>query len=235
MTLKKSLAAFKGILNTHTPVASSVKTPAIYCCNGSDYDLTDKKSSFFYQNLINQKIELPYQENFWRSVLGNLNEINFEKVYTTKIKLCPDSKVAQFNYKLLHLILPCLTNLHKWRIVDDFLCPLCHVRHDVIHLLYGCIKAQTMWNSVNSKLNMNISLFDITCGCVDDLALNFLISLVCFCIYKEWLQLYRQTKEWENNNIVVFVKRNIWSYFDTYKKCNTISNSKLEFIERFLS
>ena len=85
-----------------------------YQRNGTYFNLTDKKSNFFYQNLIKQKIELPYQEDIWRKQFQNdINNIDFRRVYTTEIKMCPDSKVAQFNYKLLHLILPCLANLKK--------------------------------------------------------------------------------------------------------------------------
>ena len=182
----------------------------MYESNGLYFILTNKKSNFFYQNLIKQKTELPYQEDIWRNLFQNyVTKIDFQKLYVSKIKFCPDSKVAQFNYKLLHLILPCLANLKKWRIADDILCPLCSVKHDVVHLLFGCTKAQAVWSSVNNKLNTNFSLFDVICGYADKPALNFFISLVSFCIYKEWLLFYKDIKDWESNNIVIFVRRNI--------------------------
>ena len=59
---------------------------------------------------------------------------------------------------------------------------------------------------MNSKLNTNLSLFDVICGCIDNPAFNLFVSLVSFCIYKEWLHYYKNTKEWENNDIVIFVK-----------------------------
>ena len=141
MMLKKSLATYREILNTHTPTEGNIRIPAFYQCYGSYFNITDKKSNVFYQNLIKQKIELPYQEDICRKLFQNdVNNIDFRRVYTTKIKMCPDSKEAQFNYKLLHLILPCLTNLKNWRIVNDSLCPLCFVKHNVVHLPFWCTK-----------------------------------------------------------------------------------------------
>ena len=231
LTLKKSLECFKEILETHIPAETSINTPAIYQSNGLDFDLSDKKSQFFYQNLIKQKVESPYQENIWRKVFQDLHDINFEKIYISKIKFCPDSKLAEFNYKLLHLILPCLVNLNKWRIVDDIMCPLCFVKHDIIHLLFRCTKAQAVWKSVNSKLNTNLSLFDVVCGCADNPALNFFISVASFCIYKEWLLFYKDVNNWRSNNIVSFVRSNIMSHLDVYKNCKKMSENKLELLE----
>ena len=86
---------------------------------------------------------------------------------------------------------------------------------------------------MNTKLNTNLSLFDVIFGSVDNPAFNFFISLVSFCICKEWLHYYKNTKDWKNNDILIFVKRNVTLHFDTYKHCKNIVNSKLEFLEHF--
>ena len=56
-----------------------------------------------------------------------------------------------------------------------FLCPLCSVKHNVVHLLFWCTKAQAVWISVN-KLNTNFSLFDVICGYADKPASNFYLT-----------------------------------------------------------
>ena len=91
------------------------------------------------------------------------------------------------------------------------------------------IKAQTVWYSVNTKLNTNLSLFDI-----DDLASNFFISLVSFGIYIKTVHYYKSMKDWKNY-IVIFEKRNVMLYYDAYRHTKKIMDSKLEFLEHFLS
>ena len=69
------------------------------------------------------------------------------------------------------------------------------------------------------KTKYKSALFDVVCGGVDNPAFNFFISLVSFCIYKEWIHYYKNTKDWKNNDIVIFVKRNVTLYLDNYKHC----------------
>ena len=145
-----------------------------------------------------------------------------------------DYKIAQFNYKTLHLILPCFSNLKRWRIINYNLCPLCHVKHDVTHLLFFCIKAQSIWNFVNEKFSKKLSLFDIICGCNESVSFNYFISLVSFYIYKEWLILYKCNEDWVKNDIIFFVKGNIKSYLNSYKHCSIVSDELHTITEQFL-
>ena len=103
----------------------------------------------------------------------------------------------------------------KWKIMNDDMCPLCHVKHDIVHLLFLCVKAQSTWEYVNLKLNTNLSLFDIICGCNNNVDFNFFISLVSFLIYKECLM--TKHENWASNNILDFINYNIKIYLETYK------------------
>ena len=235
ITLRKSLKPFRELLDTHIPLGNSIEIPPIYHSNNTEHVLTDKKSIFYYKNLINQKTQRPYQEAVWADQFrNNVNLIDFKKVYISKIKMCRDLNVAQFNYKVLHLILPCLSNLKKWNIVTDSQCPLCCVKHDIIHLLFFCNKAQVIWSYITVKFNINLSLYDIICGYEDDPSFSFFISLSSFLIYKEWLTLYKDTSNWTNSDILKFVKCNMKTKLETYKNCNRISNDVLKLIEYFL-
>ena len=67
--------------------------------------------------------------------LYNDNNINFGSVYNKQIcaKLF-DKQIAEFNFKILHLILPSWENLTKSKITDSRLCKICGVTHNVNHL-----------------------------------------------------------------------------------------------------
>ena len=85
MTLKKNLATFREVLNTDTPPESNIRIPVFYQCNGSYFNLTDKESNFFYQNLIKQQIELPHQEDIWHKLFQNdIKNIDFRRVIPLK-------------------------------------------------------------------------------------------------------------------------------------------------------
>ena len=122
--------------------------------------INDKKSNFFYKNIITQKIEIPFQENYWKKTLESEN-LKFDIIYSNKIKHIKDTKIAEFNYKVLHCILPCFDNLKKWKILEYDFCPLCHVKHDIVHLLFSCVKAKEIWKHVGMIFDINITLYNI--------------------------------------------------------------------------
>jgi hypothetical protein len=54
-------------------------------------------------------IKSPDSERKWRNTL-KMNDIDFNMVYTKKVKLLKELKIREFNYKVLHLILVCNKN-----------------------------------------------------------------------------------------------------------------------------
>ena len=51
-------------------------------------------------------------EQHWRQYL-ECEELDFSQVYKKKIERVIDKKIAEFNFKMLHKILPCNSNLNK--------------------------------------------------------------------------------------------------------------------------
>ena len=90
----------------------------------------------------------------------NKQTINFNKVYTQKIKLVDDFKLAEFNYKVLHQILACNDNFKKWTISDTNLCDVCKEQQDIPHLLFTCRLAQNIWTVVQTALKDKFTLSD---------------------------------------------------------------------------
>ena len=84
----------------------------LYKLNKIILQINDKKSNFFYKNIITQKIEIPFEENYWKKIIESEN-LKFNIIYSNKIKHIKDTKIAEFNYKVLHCILPCFDNLKK--------------------------------------------------------------------------------------------------------------------------
>ena len=87
----------------------------------NDRDICNRKSNFFYNNLVESKLKLnqPFAAfQKWDGIVDKAN-INYSNCFITRVKLIKDHKIAEFNYKFYHSILPCNKNLFKWRIKNS--------------------------------------------------------------------------------------------------------------------
>ena len=232
-TLNKVLAPYRDDIDIHTPVTESNKIFHLYELNEDISQIGNKNSKFFYKNITKQKIETPFQENVWKKTLKN-EDLNFNKIYTNKIKAIKDKKIAEFNYKTLHLILPCLDNLKKWRILEYDTCPLCHVKHDIAHLLFSCVKAKEIWKYVRFIFGIDISLYDIIGTSSINSSFDWFLSFLSYCIYKEWLCHYADVNNWASVNVLNYVKSNVLIQRDIYKHLGNDFANIVTYFEKVL-
>ena len=188
--------------------------------NSKSLEFQKLTSKIAYNNLVSKKSESPFQEKVWQKVLG-MEKINFANVYTTKIKIT-DKKLAEFNFKVLHLILPCGVNLKRWGIKDDNKCKICSELHDIPHLLFYCTKAKIVWDIVSRICGIDVSLRDVILSDQEsDIAM--LVIIVAYSIYKEWL-LYGHKENWQANNILTQVKSELSLRIKIYENIQSLSS-----------
>ena len=118
--------------------------------------------------------------------LLNIDRNKFEKCYKNKILSVKDKKLAEFNYKLIHNILPCNKNLKKWNKVENSKCRICDVEESIVHLVLECQFAKGIWNDLSNKTGTNVNLIDIIIG-QHSITLNIIVSLISYAIFKEWV------------------------------------------------
>ena len=109
-------------------------------------------------------------------------KLAFQKQLCSNIEI----KLKEFNFKVMHNILPCNVNLHNWKIIDDPTCDLCTEEQTVTHLLFSCSRAVCMWQIFYNAYNKPIQMKDIICG-YDDPELCNMVNIIAFLLYKEWL------------------------------------------------
>ena len=126
------------------------------------------------------------QELYWRQVVG-VDNIDYTQVYSLNIVKISDRKIAEFNFKVLHCILPCGVNLKKWKQKDNANCDICNVEESIEHLLYYCNYANNFWKELSNIIGWKICLKHVIYGIMGDEASTFIISLIAYLIYKEWL------------------------------------------------
>ena len=221
--LKSILKKFETKIGDHLPtLVHTLNQLPYYDIILRQNTIMEIKTKKIYNNLIQQKIEVPYQQRIWTARFTQ--DIDFRTIYKQKIYQIKDQKIAEFNYKVLNLILVCNKNLKTWKIIQNDHCEICDVVHDIGHLLYFCTKAKRIWSIVRTVFNMQITFKDIIIGDHDKES-TFLISLLEYLIYKEWL-IYH-TDKWEENNIIYFIHRELKSRNNIYKKISGNSWDKL--------
>ena len=191
-----------------------------------------RKSRPIYEKIKKQKIVRPYQEEIWETVF-NQHDIDFQKVYLCKIKYIPDRKLSEFNFKVLHLILPCGLNLRRWGQKNYDICEICGVTHDIVHMLFYCEKARQIWNLIGQIFNVQMSLKHVVLTDSDN-DMSFLFSLVSFLIYKEWL-LFSVNETWRTHNIIAFLIWELKLKLKIYRKIGDNWQNICHYIEQITS
>jgi hypothetical protein len=176
--LRRALKPFKQYVGNHKGTTLSTVE-----------QVTITQPNMYYTALINTKIETPLNENKVMQWCNQVpNDITFNNIYMRKIKQIKDFKIAEFNYKILHNILPCKANLKRWKICDNDRCNYCNEIQDIPHLLYNCKYSAEIWRLVERPLNTVITIGDVILGTDSKDDVNFVISVIAYIIYKHWLK-----------------------------------------------
>ena len=193
-------------------------------------EITKMKSKFFYENLVNQIEEPPHTNTMWLDKF-HVRNIDFEKVYCKKVGEIKDLKLAENNYKILLNILPCGKNLLKWKKSTTDECSICRNVESVTHLIYECQYARQIWATVERVLDTEIRLEDVVLGTDISNDTNFIVSLVVFLIYKEWLILSLENKKRKHEVSWKYLKNEINWYAQVYGK-TTIGRTHVESLNK---
>ena len=138
--VKEALRPFSQLINTFQVEThdrlSREPSPLV---NENHCKLKLMNSKQLYTSLVNNQKIPPFQEHFWIRLFDDPN-VNYKALYTKKIKHIQDKQIAEFNYKMINLILPCEKSLKKWGFASSDKCEICNVLHDIQHLLFFCKK-----------------------------------------------------------------------------------------------
>ena len=147
--------------------------------------------------------------------------------YTKKVAFGKEIKLKEFNFKVLHGILPCNLNLMRWKISDSHECDICGETQSIEHLLYSCVYVRPLWQIVEHVFEVDIN-FRCTLGLDEKCEHDDIITIVSFLIYKDWLLPSLQNK---NRNSIIAL-----SYFKAeltlrqwiYEKCRSIKAAHID-------
>ena len=125
---------------------------------------------------INQKFEPPTAER--RMLQANLDEQAISDIHSIPFKVTKDIRLAIFQFRVVHHILPTNANVCRDKIVEHDKCHLYHQKQTMNHLLVSCPDVQIFWQSFSRWWNVKnddyIVLNDetITYGVTNDCLAN---------------------------------------------------------------
>ena len=96
---------------------------------------------------------------------------------------------------------------------------MCGQDETIEHLLYNCKYARKIWNDFMTITGLTVTLRDIILSVHDDNH-NFVLSLIAYLIYKEWLINSLSDKSRENNPSLRLFKGDLIYKREIYRHCN---------------
>ena len=158
------------------------------------------------QFLVKNKFVLPTAEK--RMVKANLNEKTIQLIYSLPFEVTKDTRLAIFQFKIIHHILPTNATLCRDALKETDKCHLCSERQTLTHLFATCLKVKSFWsqftnwwiskNSEQITLDENMIIYGVTNDFSRRLGLN-----LCMIITKHYI--YTASRKEEEYYWEVFV------------------------------
>ena len=106
--------------------------------------------------------------------------LSLEEAFQEKLCNEKEIKLKEFNFKIMHNILPCNYKLYKWKKIDNYNCDVCGIKQDIEHLLYDCEYVKPLWVLLENAFNVKLCYSVILCGMIDNSIVNRLTTLLAF-------------------------------------------------------
>ena len=116
------------------------------------HDFNPKRSKDFYiqfRNMLTK--DVPIASNYLCNYC-TFDDLTF--IFRTKVVEEKEMKLREFNFKLLHGILPCNTNLKRWKLRTTDNCDVCQESQSIEHLLWKCDYVKPLWSIVEKVCDL---------------------------------------------------------------------------------
>ena len=152
--------------------------------SGRLVDLKKAKSRDFYTDFLQDNLEPPAAINKWRIEYDFDEDLFYNSLPLAK-KCTKEPRLLAIQFKILHNITNCKSNLHKWKISENDICEFCesNKRDDIIHAFCECehtkqfLSNAFQWIDPQERFSRQMEVENVLFG-VDDSALNVIILLL---------------------------------------------------------
>ena len=112
----------------------------------------------------------------------SLDEGTWEKIFTSLKTVCRETKLKEFQYKLIHRIVVTKKELHRYGIKEDDECIYCGEKDSIDHTFRDChfvkifIQRVINWFNIENKIKLNPSSEEILFGITLDVHERVLVK-----------------------------------------------------------
>ena len=139
-------------------------------------------------------------------------DFDLSNTYKIKIKQIHEKKLSEFNFKLLHRLLPCRYNLVTWGKTNNSLCEFCGQTETIEHMLFMCNEVKQIWDIFLKQNNCDFDVRFLILG-NNNLPLQWAISLIQFLIFKIWTLRENNQNPFSMSN---FIRKELEIRYKTY-------------------
>ena len=197
--------------------------------------IKDQKSKFFYEILKERSKSRGAMESlFSREFSFENDRILWTNIYKQKLVELKDSKLCEFNFKILHNIVPCGYTISKWQNNISKNCSVCNCTETTKHMLFECNRVKIIWNIISYVLKIDISWKNIVCGFPKYITnkktvlMNYIFTIVSYAIFKENSYCKFNDKRYEHVDMKQRIKQNLLYYKNILAKSVTDSYRLLD-------
>ena len=117
---------------------------------GEIINVKNMRTKEFYSLVLKYRSTESLSLQYWRYKLGLSFDFEWKNVLLFKLKDIKLNKVRQFNFKLLHNILPFKINLCRWKLASDTSCLFCDEEETFTHIMLQCSHVSNFWTKLIS-------------------------------------------------------------------------------------
>ena len=148
----------------------------------------------------------------------SLDEDKWEKIFTSLKTVCRETKLKEFQYKLIHRIVVTKKELYRYGIKEDDECIYCGEKDSINHTFRDChfvkifIQRVINWFNIENKINFNPSSEERLFGILSDLHEKVLVRKFNYTML--FMRYYIYTNKLHNKPILLqdFVGKMIIKY-----------------------
>ena len=195
-------------------------------------EINSKNSKFFYEILVQNKFICSNMEHIWSKKINIAdNTTIWKKIYKNKVINEKYKKFSDFNYKLIHNILPSGMLVNKWNKNVTSECAFCKERENINHILFECSRIKLIWEKIGILLKMKILWKHIVVGYIEQNNItqfrNLIFNITSYCIYSQWVKCSENDELFKRTSIITEVKVALIFYEKVYKHIENPTMSML--------
>ena len=213
-----------------------IKEGLTLCTGKNMVTISNKKSKFFYDILIEKRYCRPITEKTWQKEFTFIvSHSMWKDIYMRNFVKMIDKKLCEFRFKLLHNMLICNDKLYRWKLMPNNECTYCKEKETIKHLLFDCNRVNIIWKEVGNIMKVDVQWKHIVLGFseinVTMKTRNILCTIITYAIY-----IFNYKIKFERAPILmIFLKGFILRYQNVFKQLNIqINNHLLSDISRWL-